>query len=112
MDDTQKSLLTNTALCFCGPLSRVWDAQGEITLGIFVYLEPIPRKSVPKSCKHLLKKEKARIAVSFKTHDSGDASTQVLYDILLPKALSQEMAILSDLNGFKQVQGSHQEIRI
>lgn len=65
-----------------------------------------------KSCNHLLKKEKARIAVSFKTHDSGDCSTQVLYEILLPKALAQEMAILSDLSGSKQVQGSHQEIRI
>lgn len=39
-----------------------------------------PQEVFPKekSCNHLLKKENARIAVSFKTHDNGNASIQVL----------------------------------
>lgn len=55
-----------------------------------------PQEDSPKEqpCNHLLKKEKAKIEVSFKTHDSDNASTQVLYDILLPKALPKKWLFL------------------
>lgn len=106
MGDTQKSLLTYTVLCFCGPLFSISWRSAVRNICLFgTHPQKVSPKS--KSCNHVLKKEKARTAVSFKTHDSGDASTQVLPDILLPKALSQERAILSDLGGSKQVQGSH-----
>lgn len=45
-DDTQQSFLTHIILCFCEPLSRVWDANGEMQFVIFLYLEPISNNSL------------------------------------------------------------------